>query len=134
MLFTKSPATVCKQLRTEQLVSLCLALEAWLRDVWILDTSCLCKLTCNDQNTFQNIDCCLNYHSTQAELATATQILNGAAFLPVPTSVGCIYSQVLPVYCPGGVNGGQQPPVLRGQDVTCSSYTTTTYFGVLGLG
>lgn len=33
----------------------------------------------------------LNYCGIQAELATATQVLSGVAFLPAPTPVGCTY-------------------------------------------
>lgn len=77
----------------------------------------------------------VSYCGTQAELATATQVPNDVAFLPAPTSVGCIYSLVPPAYWPGGVNWGQRQPALTGQAVTCSSYTTTTkYFSVLVRG
>lgn len=118
--------------RAEQLVSLSLALEPWLQNVGGLDLSCLGELPCHDQNTLQNADCWLNYRGSQAEWATATPVLNGAAFLPSRLSGGCIYYLVPPVYWPGGMNWGQ--PGLRGQAVTCSSSTTTKNFGVLVLG
>lgn len=50
----------------------------------------------NDQNAFQNSDCCLDYCGTHVELAPAAQVLLDKALLPAPlppTPVGCIGSE-----------------------------------------